>query len=134
MIGQVWGGAAGLEAICTGGDGRMAEKRSSNKLKRWPNIRCRARREVWNHYWREGENCQAAECGWSAEKERRRRGGVKKKEREIMHSASQWEEEKVEEETMVAEEEEESGKLWELLSLSLYPTLSTPPPSQMAHS
>lgn len=40
------------DAICTGGCRRIAEKRSKNRLKPGPNIRCRARREVWNDEWR----------------------------------------------------------------------------------
>lgn len=36
-------------AICTLPKS-VAEKRSNNKLKSWPNIRCRVRAEVWNDY------------------------------------------------------------------------------------
>lgn len=36
-------------AICTFLE-NVAEKRSDNKLKSWPNIRCSMRAEVWNDY------------------------------------------------------------------------------------
>lgn len=36
-------------AICTLPK-NVAEKRSNNKLKSWPNIRCRVRAKVWNDY------------------------------------------------------------------------------------
>lgn len=37
----------------------VAEKRSKNKLKSWPNIRCRVGTEVWNDY----ENSETEEWG-----------------------------------------------------------------------
>lgn len=52
----------------------VAEKRSNNKLKSWPNIRCRVGTEVWDDY----------------EKTVRQKNGERKKKKEIMHSVSQW--------------------------------------------
>lgn len=46
-------------AICTF-PMNVAEKRSNNKLKSWPNIRCRVRAEVWNDY---EKNSRAEEWG-----------------------------------------------------------------------
>lgn len=47
----------------------VAGKRSNNKLKSWPNIRCRVGTEVWNDY---EKNSEAEEC------RRGREGGEKK--------------------------------------------------------
>lgn len=60
-------------AICTFPK-NVAEKRSNNKLKSWPNIRCRVRAEVWNDY----------------EKTARQKNRLGKKRKEIIHSTSQW--------------------------------------------
>lgn len=61
-------------AICTLPK-NVARKRSNNKLKSWPNIRCRVRAEVWNDY-EKNSYTEEWKRGW--------------KKKEIMHSVSQW--------------------------------------------
>lgn len=67
-------------AICTLPE-NVAGKRSNNKLKSWPNIRCRVRAEVWNDYEKKTARGKNEEGGGEG-------GG--EEEREIMHSTSQW--------------------------------------------
>lgn len=54
-------------AICTL-PRNVAEKRSNNKLKSWPNIRCRVGTEVWDDY---EKNSEAEEWGEEEKKKER---------------------------------------------------------------
>lgn len=58
----------------------VAGKRSNNKLKSWPNIRCRVGTEVWNDY---EKTVRQANTGGKTGGRGEDEGG------EIMHSASQ---------------------------------------------